>query len=113
MREAPHSLGVISLFSFGQRYEIILKSGAKVDFADLDTLVDCMIDEFKAAPTYDCHLFLRNTLWGEVLSVQPIDTLGRPFGRSLKRLEGEVREAITMFNLTEQWPEGLPRTRRD
>lgn len=105
--ENRHSLDVIAQFEFGQRYSLLLKSGATVDFQDFETTISCLHDELRLGDTWDAEYGL-SRVGKPKLVVVPENTMGRPWGRNLKRLVADISMWVAEYNLTEQWSKDIP-----
>lgn len=103
-----HCLDLIGQFEFGEDYAIVLLNGLRLHVRELDTILDCIRDEFKVAPTYDAVLTYPrlSAHWkSRSVIVRPKAELGTPWGRNIPKLCADLREWVTMYNLTGEWPE--------
>jgi len=105
--ENRHSLNVIAQFEFGRDYGIVLKSGATVNFQSFETIISCLHDELRLGDTWDADYGLFR-VGKPKLVVTPTNTMGRPWGRNLKRLVADISMWVAEYNLTEQWSEDIP-----
>lgn len=103
--ESPHSLGVIGQFEIGTHYDVLLLSGSRVEFPDLYTLLECVGDEFKAAPTYDYVLLVS----GKTLLIRPNNVMGRPWGRNIKKLVEDLTLWVSEYNMVGKWSDEISR----
>lgn len=98
--EEASSLRIIGRFEIsGTHYDVVMLSGARVEFPDLISLLACVHAEFKHAPTYDFDLMIDR---GSIL-VTPKSTMGRPWGRNLDKLVENLTLWVSEFNLTGEW----------
>ena len=102
-----HCLDFVGQFEFGETYNILLLSGVRVEVKQLETLLECMRDEFKEAETYDALLGrprqVRGTQIG--LVVKPKAVMGTPWGRNVPKLCNNIRGWVTHYNLSGEWPD--------
>ena len=98
--ESPNSLNIIGRFEISSRhYDVLLLSGSRIEFPDLYALLECVRAEFRAAPTYDCELFVQQG----TLIVQPKNVMGRPWGRNINKLVEDLTLWISEYNMTGRW----------
>lgn len=105
--ENRHSLDVIAQFEFGQRYSLLLKSGATVDFQDFETIISCLHDELRLGDTWDADYGLFRVRKSKLV-VTPRNTMGRPWGRNIRRMVDNISMWVAEYNLTEQWSKDIP-----
>lgn len=99
-----HSLDRIRAFEFGERFNIVRLDGTSVELRHLDTLLECIRDEFKVADTYDFKLFLMGRK-KPTLVLKPKAVMGVPWNRNIYRACNDIRDWVTEYTLSEEWPE--------
>jgi hypothetical protein len=106
-RSGPsHSMHLIDSFEFGEVYMIVMFSGGNIEFKTLDFMLDILRDELRAAGTYDVSIYVGGP---HKLVVRPMNTMGRPWGRNVPAMIEHVRNAATVYNLSDQWPPDIKR----
>lgn len=101
--DTPCSLPRIARFEFGPHYVCVLFSGAKIEFNNLHTFLECIHDEFRAGPTFGYELSLAGGRGTEVLMLTPVSSMGRPWGRNMKRLVEDLTIWTTEYNMIGTW----------
>jgi len=101
--DTPCSIPGIARFEFGSRYTCVMFSGAMIEFNNLRTLIECIHDEFKAAPTFGYRLSFTKRRGDESLTLLPVSSMGRPWGRNIKRLIEDLTIWTTEYNMTGAW----------
>lgn len=109
----------IQCFEFGERYVIRLHTGVSFDVPDLEDMLSIIEDEFYAAGKE--VLFKFNSIravrkpgvspanhepWTRVLLVSVPDvtfTIEKGMQRRNAAQVAQIREAVTMYNLTQSW----------
>lgn len=99
-----HSLDRIGAFEFGERLNIVRLDGTRVELRHLDTMLECIQDEFKAADTYDFKLFLMGRK-KQNLVLKPRAVMGLAWNRHIVRACNQIRDWVTEYTLSEEWPQ--------
>jgi len=98
--EGRNSLSIIGRFEVSStHYDVLLLSGARIEFPDLYALLECVRAEFRAAPTYDYDLCVDR----KTLILTPKNVMGRPWGRNVNQLVEKLTLWISEYNLTGEW----------
>lgn len=101
--DTPCSLPRIARFEFGPHYVCVLFSGAKIEFNTLRTFLECIHDEFRAGPTFGYELYIARWRGAEILMLVPVSSMGRPWGRNMKRLVEDLTIWTTEYNMIGTW----------
>lgn len=104
--EPRHSMHLLGQFEFGKTYRIAMLTGGTIEFRTLDFLLDILRDELRAADTYDVTIFVSGP---HSLVVKPMNAMGRPWGRNVPAMIEYVRDAVTIYNLSDRWPPDIER----
>ena len=115
----PHSLEDINNFGFGEKYQIQYNNGKVIEVKQLDTLLNCMRDEFLMTECWDFDVRMdripgspsRSDPLGQrgpvALCIRPRNVLGRAWTRDINGVCRKLEAYVTYYNLTGQWPENM------
>ncbi len=103
--DTRHSLADIVYFAVGDKYLIHRQFGRVLELKRLDTLLDCIRSEFRAAECWD--LAVSKNRKGDMLCAYPHNVLGRAWNRDIDGVCRRLEAYVTHYNLTGQWPENM------